>query len=187
MYQGWERLSADIGESHANYPVLLAFRSPQPYRSWVVAMLAVMDGAAMHLSLSPVDAPPEARLVLRATFTALRDIADVVGIGYDPDPRPDAPIQLSYDEFERGVEHIKDAGFLPERKTEDAWPHFQGWRVSYESIVYALARRVDAVPALWSGPRDWATDKMPPIRPPHRRPDAPDVPDAPSPFYKTED
>src|SRR5207247_664169 len=43
LYQSWERLAADIGESHANYPVLLAFRSPQPYRSWIVALIAVMD------------------------------------------------------------------------------------------------------------------------------------------------
>jgi hypothetical protein len=129
VYQGWERLSADIGESHANYPVLLAFRSPQPYRSWVTAMLAVMDGAAMHLALAPTAAPAEARLVLRSSFTALRDIA---------------------------------------------WPHFKGWRVNYEAIVYALARRVDAVPAKWSGPRDWPSTPVPPRRPPHRRPDAPD-------------
>jgi hypothetical protein len=46
LYQSWERLAADIGESHANYPVLLAFRSPRPYRSWIIGLLAVMDAAA---------------------------------------------------------------------------------------------------------------------------------------------
>jgi hypothetical protein len=176
VYQGWERLSADIGESHANYPVLLAFRSPQPYRSWIVAMLAVMDGAAMHLALAPTAAPAEARLALRAGFTALRDIADVVGIRYNADPLPDTPIALTYEEFLEGVKRAEDGGFRSERGAEEAWPHFQGWRVNYESIGYALARLVDAVPANWSGPRDWTTDEIAPIRPPHRRPEAPDEP-----------
>lgn len=171
VYQGWERLAADIGESHANYPVLLAFRSPQPYRSWVIAMLAVMDGAAMHLSLAPTTAPPEARLALRASFTALRDIARVVGIPYDPDPLPDAPIQLTYEEFADGVKRAEDAGFRREREAAEAWPHFQGWRVNYEGLAYALACRTDAVPAMWSGLRDWPTDVVATIRPPHRAPD----------------
>jgi hypothetical protein len=130
-----------------------------------------MDGAAMHLALAPTGAPAEARLALRASFTALRDIARVVGIGFDPDPRPDSPIMLEYEQFAEGVKHAEDAGFRSERSAEEAWPHFHGWRVNYELVAYALARRVDAVPAMWSGPRDWATPAMAPIRPPHRRPE----------------
>jgi hypothetical protein len=176
LYQGWERLAADIGESHANYPVLLTFRSPQPYRNWLIAMLAVMDGAAMHLALAPEQAPPEARLALRASFTALRDIARVLGIPFDPDPRPDAPLRLRYEEFLEGVKRAEDAGFRRTRQPEEAWAHFAGWRVNYESIVYALARQVDAAPAMWSGPRDWPSEPLGTIRPPHRNPDAPDDP-----------
>jgi hypothetical protein len=175
VYQNWERLAADIGESHANYPVLMAFRSPKPYRSWIIAMLAVMDAAAMHLSLAPGTAPPGARLAIRAGFLALRDIADSRGIDYDPDPRPDAPIALTLEEFREGVRWAEDAGFRRERDVDDAWPDFKGWRVNYESLAYALARRHDAVPALWSGPRDWPAEPMPPVRPPHRQPGAPHV------------
>jgi hypothetical protein len=175
VYQSWERLAADIGESHANYPVLLAFRSPKPYRSWVIAMLAVMDAAAMHLTLAPATAPWESRLVLRAGFLALRDIADARGIPYDPDPWPDAPIALTLEEFRKGVRWAEDAGFQRERDVDDAWPDFRGWRVNYEAMAYALARRHDAVPALWSGPRDWPAEPIPPRRPPHRQPGAPHV------------
>ena len=49
-----------------------------------------------------------------------------------------------------------------------AWPHFRGWRVNYESLAYSLAWATDAVPALWSGPRRWSTEAMPPRRPPTR-------------------
>jgi hypothetical protein len=175
VYGGWERLAADIGESHANYPILLSFRSPQPYRSWLIGLLTVMDGAAMHLALAPNSAPLQARLVLRAGFTALRDIARAARIPFDPDPYPDAPLQLAYEDFSAGVKRAVEAGFTAERSVEDAWPHFRGWRVNYEPIVYELARRIDAVPALWSGPRDWPADEIGTRRPPHRRPDAPDV------------
>ena len=171
LYQSWERLAADIGESHANYPVLLAFRSPRPYRSWIIALLCVMDGAAMHMALAPTTSPAAtARLMLRSGFTALRDIARVIRIPFDPDPRPDGPLTLTFEDWEAAVEHVVKAGFLAERTAEEAWPHFRGWRVNYESIACALARAVDAVPAMWSGSRDWPAEPMPPDRPVDRRP-----------------
>ncbi len=176
LYESWERLAADLGESHSNYPILLAFRSPARYRSWIVGLVAVMDGAAMHLALAPASAPPEARLVLRAGFTALRDIAEVLHLPYDEDPRPDAPIALTLPEFRAGVARVCQAGFRAERTADEAWPDFAGWRVNYEQIAYALARRLDAVPALWTGPRDWTSEAIPPLRPPHRRPDVPGEP-----------
>ncbi|TXS54722.1 hypothetical protein EAO69_43615 [Streptomyces sp. me109] len=100
LYRSWERLASDIGESHSTYPVLLAFRSPRPYRSWIVGLVSVMDAAALHLALTPGSAPPEARLVLRAGFTALRDIARSLRFAYDADPAPDSPIQLTFEEFD---------------------------------------------------------------------------------------
>jgi hypothetical protein len=174
LYRGWERLAAELGESHANYPILLAFRSPRPLCSWIVGLIAVMDAAALHLATSPSTAPREARLMLRAAFTALRDIADVIGIRYDPDPRPDGPLQLTFDDFTVAVARLERAQFPIERSAEDAWPQFRGWRVNYETIGYALARKLDAVPALWTGPRDFPTEPIAPIRPTDRRPEAPE-------------
>ncbi len=171
LYQSWERLAAELGESHSNYPVLLSFRSPQPYRSWIVGLLAVMDAAAVHLAVTDRGAPPEARLVLRAGFTAMRDIARTVGIAYDPDPDPEtAPLSLTFEEFAAAVSMVHASGFPVKRPVADAWPHFRGWRVNYEHIAYELCRRCDAVPALWTGPRDWPTVPIPPRRPADRRP-----------------
>lgn len=170
LYRDWERLAADLGESHSNYPVLISFRSPQPNRSWVVGLIAVMDAAAVHLAICPRTAPPEARLVLRAGFTALRDIGRSMRVDFDPDPAPDTAIRLSYTEFDAAVALIAAAGFPHERPAHEAWPHFQGWRVNYEPLAYELARRSDAVPALWSGPRDFRAPVIPPARPADRRP-----------------
>ena len=171
LYASWERLAADIGESHASYPLLMSFRSPRPYRSWIIALLTVMDAAAMQISLNPsTPSVRAARLALRAGFSALRDVAKVADIRFDPDPMPDDPITLTYGEFAEAVRWVVDAGYLPERTPEEAWPHFRGWRVNYEHIAYEIARKVDAVPALWSGTRDWPHATMPPIRPTDRRP-----------------
>ncbi|MFD2765342.1 hypothetical protein [Micromonospora eburnea] len=174
LYEDWERLAADVGETHTNYPVLLAFRSPRPYRSWVVALIAVMDAAAMHISLAPTAATvPAARLMLRSGFTALRDIARVVGIPFDPDPRPDGPLRLTFEEYAEAVAHVRRAGFALERSAEESWPHFRGWRVNYENIAHALAHSTDAVPALWSGDRDFPSTPLAPRRPTDRRPQPP--------------
>ncbi|MFF7356302.1 hypothetical protein ACFZA1_27180 [Streptomyces filipinensis] len=170
LYRAWERLASDMGESHSTYPVLLTFRSPRPHRSWLVGLVAVMDAAATHLALEPRLAPPEARLVLRAGFTALRDIARALRIPFDADPSPDASIRLTFAEFDAAVAMLESAGFRAERPPEEAWPHFRGWRVNYEAIAYELCRRCDAVPALWTGPRDFPGGPIPPLRPADRRP-----------------
>jgi hypothetical protein len=46
-------VAADVAESHANYPALVRFRSPQPLSSWLLGLLAVMDSAAMLPALRP--------------------------------------------------------------------------------------------------------------------------------------
>ncbi|MEU7428998.1 hypothetical protein [Streptomyces sp. NPDC040750] len=180
LYRAWERLASDMGESHSTYPVLLTFRSPRPHRSWLVGLVAVMDAAALQLALDPRFAPPEARLVLRAGFTALRDIARALRIPFDADPSPQAPVRLSFAEFDTAAAMLQTAGFRSERSPKEAWPHFRGWRVNYEAIAYELCRRCDAVPALWTGPRDFPGAPIPPLRPMDRRPPAgrPELPPA---------
>jgi hypothetical protein len=170
LYADWEHWAADVAESHANYPVLIWFRSPHALRSWVVALLAVMDSAALYQSLLPQAAPAEARLVIRMGFTCLRNLADVMSIPYDPDPFPDDPIQLTFDEYMDGIRRIQDIGMEMERTPEEAWPHFQGWRVNYEATAYAVADMVSAPPGPWSGQRSrLAGITIEPKRPADRR------------------
>lgn len=172
LYAEWERWAADVAETHTNYPVLIYFRSPHAYRSWLLGLLAVMDSAAMFLALSPKSAPTQARLCLRMGFLCLRDIAAFLRIPFDPDPLPDEPIQLTYAEFEAAGQRLVDTGFPVERSLEDAWPHFRGWRVNYEAVAYALADVVSAPAGPWSGPRTNLPDmEIIPQRPTNRTPD----------------
>jgi hypothetical protein len=176
FYANWERWAADITESHVSYPVLLRFRSPRPFGSWLIGLLAVLDAAAMHLAVCPTIAPVQARLCLRMGFICLRRLSHAVGMPVDDDPRPDGPLELTQAEFREGYDRLVAVGFPVEVPAEQAWPHFRGWRVNYEAAAYALAHELDATPARWSGPRRGHLEEIPPVRPPNRTPDAPGDP-----------
>jgi len=174
FYAEWERWAAEVAESHTTYPTIITFRSPHPLRSWALGLLAVMDSAALYLALSPSRAPTQARLCLRMGFTALRYIAEVSRIPFDPDPFPDDPIQLPYDEYLRGIERLREVNFPMERTPEEAWPHFRGWRVNYEAVTYELIDRIVAPPGPWSGVRTRLRGvTIEPQRPADRTPDDP--------------
>lgn len=171
FYLSWERWSADLVESHTNYPVLTRFRSPAPLNDWLVGLVAVLDSAALWMALAPRGAPQvEARLCLRMGFIALQALAETLGIEVDRDPDPDAPLLLPYEEYLAGVGRIATTTFRTERTAEQAWPDFRGWRVNYEGAAYALAMRLDVVPAPWTGPRRSGDGPMEPVRPPNRTP-----------------
>ena len=171
LYTQWERWAADVAESHTTYLPLVRFRSPRPLSSWVTALLAVLDSAAMFLALSPKAAPEiEARLCLRGGFQAFNRVAQAMGVDVPDEPDPGAGIRLTYDEFVNAVDRMREVDFDIERDPAEAWPDFVGWRVNYEKAAYALAAKVDAVPALWSGPRHYPIPAIPPIRPGRGRP-----------------
>jgi hypothetical protein len=171
LYERWTEWAADVSESHTTYPQLIYFRSPEALRSWVIGLLAVLDAAALQLSLSPVSAPAAARPLLRMGYVAFRDIAEVLGLPFNPDPHPEDTIQLTEAEFRDAVAGLRQVGWKVERDEGEAWNHFRGWRVNYESAAYGLALHLDAPPALWSGRRRKDRhEEMRPERPPHRAP-----------------
>lgn len=172
FYRAWELWAADVAESHSTYPPLLLFRSPIAGYSWLLSLLAVLDAAAIQLAACPSTAPSQARLCLRMGFTALRRMAVTLGLDYDPDPLPSGPIVLRKEEFAAALGQLDEVGFPLERSVEEAWPHFVGWRVNYESITYRLADLLVAPQAPWSGTRSHLRTRVElPHRPPHRSPD----------------
>ena len=166
FYSQWERWAADVTESHVTYSPLVWFRSPSYEASWVTALLAVLDSAALYLSLCPDAAPAvPARLCLRSGLLCFGEVASSIGINVPAEPAPDAGISLTYTEFLDAVARLREVDFPMEREPEAAWSHFVGWRVNYEQAAYALAEALDAVPALWSGPRRRPAVPIPPLRP----------------------
>ena len=166
FYGQWERWAADVTESHVTYSPLVWFRSPSHEASWVTALLSVLDSAALYLALCPEGAPAvPTRLCLRSGMVCFGEVARSMGLAVPAEPGPDDGISLSYDEFLDAVARLDEVGFPIEREPEAAWPHFVGWRVNYEQAAYAIAEAVDAVPALWSGPRRRPVVPIPPLRP----------------------
>jgi hypothetical protein len=170
LYRTWERWAADVAESHTTYLPLVRFRSPQPYSSWVISLLAVLDSAALMLVLAPEQTPVvAARLCLRGGFSCLGRVARAMGLDVPEEADPEAGITLTYEEFLEAVSRMEEVGFHISREAVDAWPDFVGWRVNYESAAYQIAEALDAVPARWSGPRRHSESEMSPLRPPSGR------------------
>jgi hypothetical protein len=149
LYADWERWAAAVAESHANYPALIWFRSPVGTRSWLVALVGMMDSAALFHATSPAQTPREARLCLSMGITCLRSMARALRIPYDADPLPTAAIRLTREEFDEGFLRLGERGFPAERDADESWRHFQGWRINYEPIVDALTELIMPPPAPW--------------------------------------
>jgi hypothetical protein len=180
LYSEWERWAADVTESHTTYLPLVWFRSPRPLTSWVTALLGVLDSAALFLALSPSSAPEiPARLCLRGGFICFNRIATAMGIAVEEEVGPEEGTTLTFEEFLDAVERLRRVEFPIERKPEEAWPHFVGWRVNYERAAYAIADAVFAPPALWSGPRRVPVTPIAPLRPPDLHVPGKDLPGPP--------
>lgn len=171
LYERWTEWSADISESHTTYRALIYFRSPDPARSWLLSLLAVLDAAALHLAVCPRSAPAEARPLLRVGYVTARKLARRLGVAVPDDPRPEDPVAIRRADFDEALDRLMDAGWTFERDLDEAWRHFRGWRVNYEAAIHGMACFLDLPPAPWSGTRrpGWPAD-VPPKRPPHRVP-----------------
>jgi len=169
LYEQWERWAGDVGQTHSAYLPLVRFRSSEGLTSWVTALLAVLDSAALFLALSPQRAPTvPARNCLRSGMICFTRIAEAMGYGTLEGLDMESGISLSFEEFADAVSRLRSVDFPIERSPDEAWPDFAGWRGNYERAAYALAEAVDAVPALWSGPRRRRT-AIPPLGVPRSR------------------
>jgi hypothetical protein len=173
LYADWERWAAAVSESHANYPALMWFRSPVSSRSWLLALVAMMDSAALYHSVSPGQAPRQARLCLSMGTNCLQSMAGALHIPFDADPLPTSGTRLTKEEFADGFGRLAEVHFPMERDLEESWRHFQGWRVNYEAIVDTLTTLVMPPPAPWFLPRPALGDaQWPGVR--NRTPDDPE-------------
>ncbi len=163
MWEQWELWFVELEETHTSLAFLNFFRSSNPQRSWVTATGAVLDTAAITISL--VDAPysPEAAVCIRAGYVALRAVARFFGIPYDPDPAPTDPISIDRSEFDDIVARLEAAGVPLKRDRDQAWRDFAGWRVNYDSVLLAIAGFLVAPYGPWSSDRSPVQTHRPPI------------------------
>jgi hypothetical protein len=159
----WEAWFADIEESHTTLPALIFFRSPRAENSWVTAAGAVLDAAAITLSVIEIPYEVTAALSIRAGFLAFRRIANYFDIPNPQDPHyPATPICVERHEFDQVVDQLVAAGLPVKADREQAWRDFAGWRVNYDRTLILLCGLVMAPQASWSSDRA-PSFKLPPL------------------------
>jgi hypothetical protein len=161
LWATWETWFAELAETHTSLAVLVFFRSPNPDRSWVTAAGAVLDAASLAQSTLSIPWSPQAGLCIRAGTLALREIADLYQIPYDPDPAADDPISIDRSEFDDVYVKLGIAGVPIRPDRERAWRDFAGWRVNYDAVLLALAGMTMAPYAPWSSDRSLRRHRPP--------------------------
>jgi hypothetical protein len=168
VFEPWTVWFVEVEETHTSLSALPFFRSPQADRSWITAAGTVLDGAALYASTLDAPRSPPGELCIRTGYLALREIANLFDIRYDPAPKPDDPISIARDEFDAAYDRLAANG-LPLRADRDqAWRDFAGWRVNYDNVLVTLAGMIRAPYAPWSSDRSAARPYAPPMR--RRRP-----------------
>jgi hypothetical protein len=164
-WKKWEEWFAEVEESHTSLAALVFFRSPQPGHSWVTAAGAVLDTAALTLSVLDIPWDAQAALCVRSGYLALQRIGDFFKIHYKPDPVfPDDAISISREEFDGTIALFVAAG-LPVKEDHDrAWRDFGGWRVNYDTVLLSLCELTMAPFAPWSSDRSGAFEIKPSTR-----------------------
>lgn len=169
LWAEWEHWFAELGETHTSFAMLAFFRSPNPHRSWVTSAGAVLDAAALAESTLGVRRSPQAAMCIRAGYLAMREIADLYRIPFDPDPAPDGSISIARSEFSDAYDRLLGAGIPMEDDREQAWRDFAGWRVNYDAVLLGLAALTTAPYAPWSSDRSLSSRRDRRSRGPGRR------------------
>jgi hypothetical protein len=151
QWRGWEEWFADIDESHSSLQALAFFRSPQPSRSWVTAAGAILDAAALEISLLDTPNRSDPWMCLQSGIASLKHIA----IAFEIDPSETEPDEISISrlEWDSAVEHLRENGVPLVTDLEKAWQDWAAWRSRYDRPLVMLATLTMAPYAPWSSDR----------------------------------
>ncbi len=147
LWPEWERWIVDVGETHYTHPMLVFFRSSEPWHSWVTAIATLLEAA--NFRLSAIDASgagnAAAWMFYRAGLNAVTRLRAF--FNYRIADRDIEPVDRA--EFERVLVHLAEIGVSIVDDHDVAWERFCRRRVDYEPIIDALARLVEAPAGLW--------------------------------------
>lgn len=143
--QSW---SADILETHLAYPILNFFRSSHRDESWIGALGALLDSAALHLSTIVGDPSNrgQAKLMIEVGTHLSEDLVHYFGI------TPEHEAGIERHEFDAVAERLRQAGYEL-RDREESWSIFRNLRSQYAWPLNAMAKYWAIPPAQWIGDR----------------------------------
>ena len=132
----WEHWTAELLESHLSYQVLCYFRSQHENQSWVAALTAILDFAALWQASKATGHTWQARRVYAMGRHALGDLSQVLRAA----PRFDVPDRMSEAELQALVDLMSSDGM-----TVDAAAfrdRLKKLRKGYEPYAFALSQEL---------------------------------------------
>ncbi len=132
----WELWTAELLESHLSYQVLCYFRSQHENQSWVAALTAILDFAALWQAAKATGHTWQARRVYAMGRHALGDLSQVLRAA----PKFDVPDRLSEAELAALVEALSAAGMAVD--PAEFRDRLKKLRKGYEPYAYALSHEL---------------------------------------------
>jgi len=132
----WEEWTAELLESHLSYQVLSYFRSQHENQSWLSALTAMMDVAAVWLAARTDGGTWTARRMYAIGRHALGDLSQIL----QSTPRFDAPERLSEAEVRSIHQELAAAGIAVD--FDMFRDRLNKLRKGYEPYAFALSEEL---------------------------------------------
>jgi hypothetical protein len=147
LWPEWERWIVDVGETHYTHPMLVFFRSSEPWHSWVTATATLLEAANFRLSAIQASGAGNAAawMFYQAAVGAIGRLRGF--FDYRIADREVEPVDPAA--FKGVLAHLAEIGVPVVDDRDLAWERFSRRRAAYEPFVDALARLVDAPAGLW--------------------------------------
>ena len=145
LFAEWERWEAEVLDSHVAYPLLGYFRSSHDNVSWLSALGAVLDAAALVLTTIRGVPRGQAELTKRGGAHLVEDIANILGLEGDGS-------SVDRGEFDEAYGRLGRAGYQLE-DADVAWRNFERARRTYAGRLGALAAYWATPATVWIGTR----------------------------------
>jgi voltage-gated potassium channel Kch len=131
LFREWERWAAEVLDSHVAYPLLGYFRSSHDNISWISALGAVLDSAALVVTTIEDVPRGQAHMMLKVGAHLVEDISNIRGETREASVVDEAGFGIVY-------EHLARAGYKLEPR-ERALRGFERVRRTYSGRLEALA------------------------------------------------
>jgi Ion channel len=143
LFKDWEHWSAEVLDSHVAYPLLGYFRSSHDNVSWISAVGAVLDAAALVVTTIREVPRGQAEITLRVGAHLVEDISNYQGLTGDGSG-------VDFEAFSGVYDRLAQAGYALEDR-DAAWRAFEHARGKYAGRLESLARYWATPAPSWVG------------------------------------
>ncbi|HZM72628.1 MAG TPA: hypothetical protein VFC71_04570, partial [Candidatus Polarisedimenticolia bacterium] len=143
LFRDWELWTAEVLDSHVAFPLLGYFRSSHDNISWISALGAVLDAAALVLTTVKNVPRGQAEITKRVGAHLVEDIANILR-------RPAEEVTVDRVDFEAVYRRLGVAGYELE-PLDHAWRAFRRFRATYAGRLEVLAEFWVTPAPSWAG------------------------------------